>query len=206
MYHLACPTRDEYEEDPIQALESCFIGTKNLLDVALRYNARVVLAHYSTAKQASARQPGQGTWDDRLRRKRKRSVEATDAVSQPTKRRRTQRMSVPVTSTSFYDEGNRLAEMLCSAYQQHFGLEVRIARLPASHHPSLSKSNDGSSRVLELIAPTDIVGIHSADTTLVGATADDGVLSGLINLMEAPGPARAGTSEADQVKTSGPAA
>lgn len=201
MYHLACPTRDQYEEDPIQALESCFIGTKNLLDVALRCNARVVLANYSTTRQVPAQPPDQGAWDDRLRRKRKRSVEATDVVNRPTKRRRTQRMSVPAIITSFYDEGNRLAEMLCSAYQQHFGLEVRIARLPESHHQPLSKSNDGGSRVLELIAPTEMAGANSTDTTLVGSTADDGVLSGLINLMEAPGPEKAGASKAGQVKT-----
>jgi nucleoside-diphosphate-sugar epimerase len=206
MYHLACPTRDQYEEDPIQALESCFIGTKNLLDVALRCNARVVLANHSTSKQVPAQQPDPGTWDDRLRRKRKRSIEATDVVHRPTKRRRTQKMSVPAISTSFYDEGNRLAEMLCSAYQQHFGLEVRIARLPEGHHQPLSKGDDGDTRVLELIAPTEIMGANSADTTLVGATADDGVLSGLIGLMEAPGPEKAGTSKAGQVKTPVPAA
>jgi nucleoside-diphosphate-sugar epimerase len=206
MYHLACPTRGEYEEDPIQALESCFVGTKNLLDVALRCNARVVLANHSTSRQDPAQPSGQGTWDDRLRRKRKRSIEATDVVNRPTKRRRTQRMSVPAIGTSFYDEGNRLAEMLCSAYQQHFGLEVRIAHLPEGHHQPLSKNNDGDSRVLELIAPTEIMGANSADTTLVGATADDGVLSGLINLMEAPGPEKAGTSRAGQVKTPVPAA
>jgi UDP-glucuronate decarboxylase len=206
MYHLACPTRDEYEEDPIQALESCFVGTKNLLDVALRCNARVVLANHSISKQVPAQPSSQGTWDDRLRRKRKRSIEATDVVNRPTKRRRTQRMSVPAIGASFYDEGNRLAEMLCSAYQQHFGLEVRIAHLPESHHQPSSKSNDGDSRVLELIAPTKIMGANSADTTLVGATADDDVLNGLINLMEAPGPEKAGTSKADQVKTPVPAA
>jgi UDP-glucuronate decarboxylase len=206
MYHLACPTRDQYEEDPIQALESCFIGTKNLLDVALRCNARVVLAKRSASGPISAQQPRQGMWDDRLRRKRKRSTEATDVVNRPTKRRRMQRMSVPAISTSFYDEGNRLAEMLCSAYQQHFGLEVRIARLPESYHQPISKSNDGDSRVLELITPTEMMGANSADTTLVGATADDSVLSSLINLMEAPSPEKAGTSEASQVKTPIPAA
>jgi hypothetical protein len=115
-------------------------------------------------------------------------------------------MSVPAIGASFYDEGNRLAEMLCSAYQQHFGLEVRIAHLPESHHQPPSKSNDGDSRVLELIAPTEIMGANSADTTLMGATADDDVLNGLINLMEAPGPEKAGTSKADQAKTPVPAA
>ena len=186
MYHLACPTRDQYEEDPIQALESCFIGTKNLLDVALRCNARVVLANNSTLKEVPREQPTHTSWENRLRRKRRRSTESTAVVKPAAKRRRTQITSVPLISTSFYDEGNRLAEMLCSAYEQHFGLEVHIARLPEVYNPPVSKRNDRGGRVLELVAPAEETPLDSADTTLVETAAEDDVLRGLIALMEAP--------------------
>jgi UDP-glucuronate decarboxylase len=185
MYHLACPTRNQYEEDPIQALESCFIGTKNLLDVALRCNARVVLANSSGSKEVSREQPKHAPWDDRLRRKRKRSTEATEVIKPAAKRRRTQKMSVPSTSRSFYEEGNRLAEMLCSAYEQHFGLEVRIAHIPEDHTP-IPKPNDEDGRLLKLSAPTEETVLDSVDTTLIGTVVEDGVLRGLIDLMEAP--------------------
>jgi UDP-glucuronate decarboxylase len=196
MYHLACPTREQYEEDPIQALESCFIGTKNLLDVALRCNARVVLANSSGSEDVSHVQPEHSSWDDRLRRKRKRAAEATQTIQPPPKRRQTSTRSVPLISKSFYEEGNRLAEMLCSAYEQHFGLEVRIARTPDDHRSPMSTSKDRDGRVLELIAPTEDTTLNSADTTLVGSAAEDGVLRGLIDLMAAPSIGKAGSKEA----------
>ena len=191
MYHLACPTRDQYEEDPIQALESCFIGTKNLLDVALRCNARVVLGSNSALKQISREQPIHASWDNRLRNKRKRPTEATELVKPAAKRRRTQTRSVSSISTSFYDEGNRLAEMLCSAYEQHFGLEVRIARDPVARQQRMSKGNDRGGRTLELIAPAVETPVDSADTTLIESAAEDGVVRDLFNLMEAPDPTKA---------------
>lgn len=196
MYHLACPTREQYEEDPIQALESCFIGTKNLLDVALRCNARVVLANSSGSEDVSHVQPEHSSWDDRLRRKRKRAAEATQTIKPPPKRRQTSTRSVPLMSKSFYEEGNRLAEMLCSAYEQHFGLEVRIVRTPEDHRSPSSKSKDRDGRVLELTAPTEDTALNSADTTLVGSAAEDGVLRGLIDLMAAPSIGKAGSKEA----------
>jgi UDP-glucuronate decarboxylase len=197
MYHLACPTRDQYEEDPIQALESCFIGTKNLLDVALRCNARVVLATRSHLNEVSREQPQHASWDDRLRRKRKRSTEAPQLSKPAAKRRRTQKMAVRSTGTSFYEEGNRLAEMLCSAYEQHFGLEVRVAGVPEARQQS-SKHKDGDGRVLEVIAPADETPVDSVDTTLVDNNTKDDVLRGLVDLMEAPGPGKAVSNEARQ--------
>jgi nucleoside-diphosphate-sugar epimerase len=201
IYHLACPTRDQYEEDPIQALESCFIGTKNLLDVALRCNARIVLAASSGSRKASGVQPRQALWDDRLRRKRKRSTEAAEVVKPAAKRRRTQTKSGPSICTSFYEEGNRLAEMLCSAYEQHFGLEVRIARVPEAHHQPTSKNNNPGGQVLEVNAPAEETVLNSEDTTLVESAADDGVLQSLIDLMEAPAPRKATSSKAGQTKS-----
>jgi UDP-glucuronate decarboxylase len=201
MYHLACPTREQYDEDPIQALESCFIGTKNLLDVALRCNARVVLANSSGSGEVSHVQPEQSLWDDRLRRKRKRATDATEPVKPSPKRRRTKTTSVPSISKSFYEEGNRLAEMLCSAYEQHFGLEVRIARIPEDHRSPVSKSKDRDGRVLELTAPAEDTALDSADTTLVGSATEDRVLRGLIDLMATPGIGKARSSAAVQPKS-----
>jgi UDP-glucuronate decarboxylase len=201
IYHLACPTRDQYDEDPIQALELCFIGTKNLLDVALRCNARVVLANGSDLRKATSVQPSQAPWDDRLRRKRKRPTEATEAVKPAAKRRRTRTKSAPSVSTSFYEEGNRLAEMLCSAYEQHFGLEVRIARVPEARHQPKSKSNDGGGQVLEVIAPAEETALNSADTTLVESAVSDGVLQSLVDLMAAPAPRKATSNKAGETKS-----
>src|SRR2546423_13663378 len=102
MYHLACPTQDQYEENPIQALESCFVGTKTLLDVALRCNARVVLVQKPTLDQTPREQATRSSWDNRLRRKRRGSTEATDVVGPVAKRRRPKTRSGAPMSASFY--------------------------------------------------------------------------------------------------------
>jgi nucleoside-diphosphate-sugar epimerase len=175
-----------------------------LLDVALRCNARVVLANTSGSSKAPGTKPRQASWDDRLRRKRKRSAEAAEAaeaVKPAAKRRRTETKSAPSISTSFYEEGNRLAEMLCSAYEQHFGLEVRIARVPEAHHQPKSRSNNGGGQVLEVIAPVEETVLDSADTTLVESAANDGVLQSLIDLMEAPAPRKATSNKAGPTKS-----
>jgi UDP-glucuronate decarboxylase len=196
MYHLACPTREQYKEDPIQALESCFIGTKNLLDLALRCNARVVLANSSASEDVSHAPPERSPWDSRLRRKRKQATEVVEAVKPPRKRRRTKTKSVPSICKSFYEEGNRLAEMLCSAYEQHFGLEVRIARVSEDHRSPVAQSEGRDGRVLELIASAEDTALDSADATLVGSAAENGVLRGLIDLMAAPSIGKAGSNKA----------
>ena len=180
------------------------MGTKNLLDVALRCNARVVLGSNSNWKQAPPEQPTHTSWDDRLRRKRKRSSDATEVVRPATKRRRTQTKSVPSVSRSFYDEGNRLAEMLCSAYEQHFGLEVRIAPFPEAR--PTSKRNSRVARTLDLIAPAEENPEDSADTTLVEPAGEDSIVRGLFDLMEAPGPAKASNHEPGQSEFSVPVA
>lgn len=176
------------------------MGTKNLLDRALRCNARVVLANSPGAPPVSREQPPPAPWHDRLRRKRKRSTDATDAGAPAAKRRRIPKRSVPSTGRSFYDEGNRLAEMLCAAYEQHFGLDIRIAHLPDPHHP-ISTPHDGDGRVLHLRAPTNEAVLDSADTTLLDTDGDDGVLRGLIDLMEAPGLGKAASRSADPAAT-----
>ena len=199
IYHLACPTKEQYEDDPVQALESCFIGTKNLLDVALRCNARVVLANISTAKGLPIPLPKshQGSWDDRLRqRKRKRSPETSTPTSTPTaKRRRGPKTPVPPVSRSYYDEGNRLAQMLCAAYEEHFGLDVRIAHMPQLEHQHTPKkppkSGDTGDVTLTIDLPTAATLTESEVTTFLQPSIEnDDSLRALVDSMDAPGPAR----------------
>lgn len=205
IYHLACPTIEQYEDDPVQALESCFIGTKNLLDVALRCNARVVLgsnststpvriAPYQTSLEPSTPRSQHGAWDDRLRqRKRKRSSEPALPV---TKRRRMSKVSVQPFARSYYDEGNRLAEMLCSAYEEHFGLDVRIAPISETKarvrtSQGLSTSRDAHNRTLTIDLPTDDTLTGTTNGALIEShTISPDYFRTLVDSMEAPAPGR----------------
>jgi nucleoside-diphosphate-sugar epimerase len=48
IYHLACPASPvHFETQPIDILQTCFIGASNVLDYAVKQNARVLLASTS---------------------------------------------------------------------------------------------------------------------------------------------------------------
>ncbi len=195
IYHLACPTKEQYEDDPVQALESCFIGTKNLLDVALRCNARVVLANMSTTHSLPIYSPKshEDPWGDRLRqRKRKRSPETSTPII---KRRRGPKTPAPRVSRSYYEEGNRLAQMLCAAYEEHFGLDVRIAQVPqfdrADTPKEPSKVEDTGDVTLTIDLPTADTLTESEDTTLIEPSIENNdSIRALVDSMAAPGLAR----------------
>lgn len=48
IYHLACPASPvHFETQPIDILQTCFNGASNVLDYAVKQNARVLLASTS---------------------------------------------------------------------------------------------------------------------------------------------------------------
>lgn len=48
IYNLACPASPiQYQKDPVSTLRTCFIGTQNLLDLAVARNIRIL--HTSTS-------------------------------------------------------------------------------------------------------------------------------------------------------------
>ena len=48
IYHLACPASPaHYQKDPKRTIETAFLGTRNVLDAAVAWKARVVLASTS---------------------------------------------------------------------------------------------------------------------------------------------------------------
>jgi hypothetical protein len=48
IYHLACPASpDHFDQSPIEILETCFTGTKNMLDFAVKSNAKILIASTS---------------------------------------------------------------------------------------------------------------------------------------------------------------
>ena len=48
IFHLACPASPvQYQSDPVQTLKTCVLGSINLLDLALRTGARILLTSTS---------------------------------------------------------------------------------------------------------------------------------------------------------------
>ncbi|KAF4447066.1 hypothetical protein F53441_9365 [Fusarium austroafricanum] len=109
IYHLACPASPvHFETRPIDILQTCFIGASNVLDYALKHNARVLLA--STSEVYGDSQV---------------SVQSEDY-----------RGNVNCFGPrACYDEGKRVVEALAYSYQLEHGLEVRIARIFNAYGP-----------------------------------------------------------------------
>ncbi|KAF4965535.1 hypothetical protein FZEAL_10749 [Fusarium zealandicum] len=116
IYHLACPASPvHFETSPIDILQTCFNGAANVLEYALKHNARILLA--STSEVYGDPQ----------------------VPSQPEEYRGNVNCFGP---RACYDEGKRVMEALGYAYQAEHGLEVRIARIFNAYGPYM-EAEDG---------------------------------------------------------------
>ena len=111
IFHLACPASPvHYQHNPVKTAKTCFLGTYNMLGLAKRVNARLLLASTSEV------------YGD------------PDVHPQP----ETYRGNVnPHGIRSCYDEGKRIAETLCFDYQRMNGTEVRVARIFNTYGPRM---------------------------------------------------------------------
>jgi len=103
IYHLACPASPvHYQEDPVFTIKTNVMGTLNMLGLASRNNARILLA--STSEVYG------------------------DPLEHPQKE--TYRGNVNTTGIrSCYDEGKRVAETLMFDYHRERGTDIRVARI-----------------------------------------------------------------------------
>lgn len=105
IYHLACPTSPKrFDQFKLQTLYVNSIGMKNVLDVAQRFQARIV--HASTSTVYGGR-PADG------HAFREEELGCVDTQS----------------ARACYDEGKRFAETMCATYAQVHSMDVRVARL-----------------------------------------------------------------------------
>ena len=112
IYHLASPASVTYiTEYPVEAAEANGSGTKNLLEIAKKKNARLLFASSSEAYGDPKEHPQKETYWGNVN-------------------------SVGVRSG--YDEGKRFGEALCMAYHREFGVEVRIVRIFNTYGPNSS--------------------------------------------------------------------
>jgi UDP-glucuronate decarboxylase len=112
IYHLACPASPpHYRRDPIFTLETAILGTRNVLELAHRARARVLMTSTSEVYGEPEIHPQpEGYWGK---------------VN-------------PVGRRSCYDEGKRAAEALAIAYVEKHDLDVRIARVFNTYGPRMA--------------------------------------------------------------------
>jgi len=116
IWHLACPASPiHYQYNPIKTTKTSFMGTYNMLGLAKRVSAKILLASTS------------------------------EVYGDPEEHPQTESYKGSVNTTgirSCYDEGKRIAETLCSDYKRMHQVDIRIMRIFNTYGPHM-RFDDG---------------------------------------------------------------
>lgn len=163
IYHLACPTSPKkFEQYKAQTLLTNSLATKNALDLAVRYRAKLLFTSASVVY-------GPRTTDNK--------PYDEDYFG----------MVNALSPRACYDEGKRYAETMVETYRQVYGIETKIARVFRTYGPRMPLF-DGQ-MIPDFITnaldgnPLAIYGDETFRTSLVYVS---DVVDGLVKLMHAP--------------------
>ena len=158
IYHLACPASPEkYQIDPIFTLKTCFIGTLNILELARKHNATILLSSTSECYGEPLVTPQFEEYRGNVN---------------------------TIGIRSCYDEGKRIAETLVMDYNRKYNLNTRIVRIFNTYGPNMDV-NDGrviTNFVKQALKNEDITVYGDGMQTRSFCYIDDQV-KGLIKLM-----------------------
>ena len=159
VWHLACPASPiKYQKNPINTTKTSFLGTYNMLGLALRNKARLFFASTSEVYGDPDISPQKENY--------KGSVN-------------------PIGTRSCYDEGKRVAESLCFDYFRTHNVEIRIARIFNTYGPKMSK-DDGrvvSNFINQSLLNESITIYGDGNQTRSFCYVDD-LINGFIKVME----------------------
>ena len=111
IWHLACPASPvHYQFNPVKTAKTSFLGTYNMLGLARRVGARLLLASTSEVYGNPEVHPQPESYPGCVN---------------------------PIGIRSCYDEGKRIAETLCFDYQRMSGVEVRVMRIFNTYGPRM---------------------------------------------------------------------
>jgi len=158
IWHLACPASPvHYQSNPIKTSKTSFLGTYNMLGLARRVGARILLASTSEVYGDPEIHP--------------QHEEYKGSVN-------------PIGIRSCYDEGKRIAESLCFDYQRMHNTEIRVARIFNTYGPRMVP-DDGrvvSNFIVQALSNSPITIYGDGSQTRSFCYVDD-LINGLISLM-----------------------
>ena len=161
IYHLACPASPVfYQRDPVQTTKTCVHGSINMLGLAKRTGARILLASTSEVYGDPAVHPQHESYWGNVN---------------------------PVGIRSCYDEGKRCAETLFFDYYRQHQLPIKVARIFNTYGPRMLP-NDGrvvSSFIVQALAGSPLTVFGDGSQSRSFCYVDD-LVDGLIRLMESP--------------------
>ena len=158
IYNLACPASPiHYQKDPIHTLKSSVFGIYNLLELAKKYNAKILQASTSEVYGNPLEHPQKETYFGNVN------------INGP---------------RSCYDEGKRCAESIMYEYNKQYNTQTRIARIFNTYGKNMQK-DDGrviSNFVIQALKNEDITIYGDGLQTRSYCYVDD-LIDGLIKLM-----------------------
>jgi len=161
IYHLACPASPVYyQRDPVQTTKTCVHGSINMLGLAKRLGARILLSSTSEVYGDPAVHPQTESYWGNVN---------------------------PTGPRSCYDEGKRCAETLFFDYYRQHQLPVKVARIFNTYGPNMLP-DDGrvvSSFIVAALRGEPLTVFGDGSQTRSFCYVDD-MVTGLIGLMNSP--------------------
>ena len=159
IWHLACPASPIYYQfNPIKTTKTSFMGTYNMLGLAKRTGAKILLASTSEIYGDPEVSPQNESY--------KGSVKTTGI-------------------RSCYDEGKRISETLCSDYKRMHNVNIRIMRIFNTYGPKM-RADDGrvvSNFITQALKGEALTIFGDGQQTRSFCYVDD-LIEGMISLME----------------------
>ena len=158
IWHLACPASPiHYQRNPIKTTKTSFLGTLNMLGVAKRVGAKILLASTSEVYGDPKEHPQKESYNGSVN---------------------------PIGIRSCYDEGKRVAETLCFDYKRIHDIDIRVMRIFNTYGPKMNL-NDGrvvSNFIVQALKGKNLT-IYGDGTQTRSFCYVDDVISGMISLM-----------------------
>ena len=159
IWHLACPASPiHYQINPIKTSKTSFLGTYNMLGLAKKNEAKLLLASTSEIYGDPQVNPQPEDYNG--------SVNTTGI-------------------RSCYDEGKRIAETLCSDYKRIHNLDIRIMRIFNTYGPMM-RSDDGrviSNFIVQALKGDPLTIYGNGNQSRSFCYVDD-LIKGMIKLMD----------------------
>ena len=161
IYHLACPASPVfYQRDPVQTTKTSVVGSINMLGLAKRTKARILLASTSEVYGDPQVHPQPESYWGNVN---------------------------PIGPRSCYDEGKRCAETLFFDYRRQHDLPIKVARIFNTYGPRM-RPDDGrvvSNFIVSALTGEPITIFGDGSQTRSFCYIDD-LVDGLIRLMNTP--------------------
>jgi UDP-glucuronate decarboxylase len=159
IYHLASPASPpHYMYNPVKTIKTNTVGTVNMLGLAKRTKAKILIASTSEVYGDPEVHPQPESYWGHVN---------------------------PIGPRACYDEGKRVAETLSFAYAKQSGVQVRVARIFNTYGPRMH-ANDGrvvSNFILQALQGEPISVYGSGEQTRSFQYVSD-LVNGLVKLME----------------------